>query len=734
MRSRDEDLKIYLEKQWKLLDIWEINESGECACERENCHAPGKHPVKGPDFARVYRSTLPLRHNVGVLCGEGFCVLDIDPRNGGNETLAALEAEHGALPQTWTVATGGGGEHRYFSVPGSQPAQDGLKAQGLELKGVGRYVLCPSSNHASGRLYEWMVEPEDCELAPLPDWVLEVTKSQDALERSETLSEQADFVSERYSLEDVQCALKYIDSDCSEKEWKDIACALISGGFSVELFDSWSYSAADKYPGKEEIEKVWNKQAERMRKAPIGRKITLGTLIHRAKQAGWNWEPPQIECPIAFSGPTEPPPEVVHEVSTCITTEPKGVDWPPGLIGEIAQEIYAVANSKSKKFAIAASISTVSMIAQGNYHSPIKKGYLSSYYGLIAPASWGKESYTSLPHKILMDVAKWLKCGQLQSPQALRRKLHTCNSLGIVEDEILLWLKQMVELDSPLQSDFLTLWGSSTNYLDSKETKNAEETSPAIQCPRVSIIGGGTPDTFYSMLSKKGADLTKNGLLSRFDFIIVEKNEKPGREDNDFFLHGELFQLLFAIAGNPKKAPIEVDPAKKNTTQRYVYDASIKVQWDFGARDRWYDLRDEWAKRSDNPLTGSLWNRAAEKVLRVACLLAITEEPKLPAVRTCHIRWAEQWQESLTTNLEAVLIEKTGRSEEVDLKEEIMNVFREKKITQMTLRELRRCCWPARGAEHSRLMKAIDALVAEESIIKGKGGRKDSIVVALANK
>ena len=48
--------------------------------------------------------------NIGVACGEAskFWTLDIDPRHGGDETLAALEKLHGALPTTVEQYTGGG--------------------------------------------------------------------------------------------------------------------------------------------------------------------------------------------------------------------------------------------------------------------------------------------------------------------------------------------------------------------------------------------------------------------------------------------------------------------------------------------------------------------------------------------------------------------------------------------------------------------------------------------------
>jgi len=47
--------------------------------------------------------------NLGVVTGatSGFDVLDIDPRHGGEESLATLGTEHSSLPETVESQTGG---------------------------------------------------------------------------------------------------------------------------------------------------------------------------------------------------------------------------------------------------------------------------------------------------------------------------------------------------------------------------------------------------------------------------------------------------------------------------------------------------------------------------------------------------------------------------------------------------------------------------------------------------
>ena len=59
------------------------------------------------------------KFNVGMATGKAsdIVVIDIDPRNGGNETFAALKRKLGPLPKTVIVKTGGGGRHLYFKSP-----------------------------------------------------------------------------------------------------------------------------------------------------------------------------------------------------------------------------------------------------------------------------------------------------------------------------------------------------------------------------------------------------------------------------------------------------------------------------------------------------------------------------------------------------------------------------------------------------------------------------------------
>jgi len=151
------------------------NGTAECSCwKRETCPHVGKHPrwrkgmiEHGALDASASEATVGVwwdewpRANVGIATGEQshLLLLDGDPRHGSVESLQRLERNHGRLPETWEVRTGGGGWHRYFRLPVGAPAIGcaglGDAYPGLDVKGNGGYATAPPSLHLSGKRYAW---------------------------------------------------------------------------------------------------------------------------------------------------------------------------------------------------------------------------------------------------------------------------------------------------------------------------------------------------------------------------------------------------------------------------------------------------------------------------------------------------------------------------------------------------------------------------------------------------
>ena len=118
------------------------------------------------------------RANIGIVTGKisNLLVLDIDTRHDGKKSLTALEKQHGELPGTVEVVTGGGGRHLYFSHPGGQLHNKVAIFPGIDIRADGGCVVAPPSLHASGKQYQWRKQhaPQQMSLAALPKWLLKL--------------------------------------------------------------------------------------------------------------------------------------------------------------------------------------------------------------------------------------------------------------------------------------------------------------------------------------------------------------------------------------------------------------------------------------------------------------------------------------------------------------------------------------------------------------------------------
>ena len=159
-------------------------EAGACSCGKDACSSPGKHPrtanglkaaSQDADTIAGWWTSWPAA-NIGLATG-ALVVLDVDGPEG-RATLEALTAEHGPLPATRAARTGReGGGHLYFRAPEGERIGNAAGArgrglgEGLDVRGIGGYVVAPPSLHASGKRYAWAGDLEN--VAELPAWIVE---------------------------------------------------------------------------------------------------------------------------------------------------------------------------------------------------------------------------------------------------------------------------------------------------------------------------------------------------------------------------------------------------------------------------------------------------------------------------------------------------------------------------------------------------------------------------------
>ncbi len=131
----------------------------------------GKKPITANGFKNATTDAEQLRRwwtshpaaNIGIACGaasgHNLTVVDLDikPGKNGLRELFDWQKEHGELPKTLTVKTGGGGYHYYYFT--DKPYKNGTDilgaGSGIDVRDAGGYVVAPPSVHESGSRYEW---------------------------------------------------------------------------------------------------------------------------------------------------------------------------------------------------------------------------------------------------------------------------------------------------------------------------------------------------------------------------------------------------------------------------------------------------------------------------------------------------------------------------------------------------------------------------------------------------
>lgn len=117
--------------------------------------------------------------NWGIATGleSGVFVVDIDPKNGGDRTWAAM-MNGNSVPKTPEVVTGTRGTHLYFRYPTNIVVSNSSIGKGVDIRGEGGNIVAPPSVHPNGNRYAWAKgkTPDKVRIAKAPAWLLKKIK------------------------------------------------------------------------------------------------------------------------------------------------------------------------------------------------------------------------------------------------------------------------------------------------------------------------------------------------------------------------------------------------------------------------------------------------------------------------------------------------------------------------------------------------------------------------------
>jgi hypothetical protein len=203
-----------------------------------------KWTTKTYDSASVRKAAIAEERNVGVRLTDEQLVIDVDPRNGGEQGFQNLCHDIGIDGDKYPrVITGSGGWHCYMSKPADILVRDTLDAEeyaGVEFKSKGRQVVAAGSIHPNGKPYVWSPDHPGIEdgLPKIPNRLLNIIKRPP---RSEVNG------GGQYTPEQIAKALSKLDVDDfdTNDKWLPLmqACHHASAGDARQEFVDWSTSS-----------------------------------------------------------------------------------------------------------------------------------------------------------------------------------------------------------------------------------------------------------------------------------------------------------------------------------------------------------------------------------------------------------------------------------------------------------------------------------------------------------
>jgi hypothetical protein len=319
-----------------------------------------------------------------------------------------------------------------------------------------------------------------------------------------------------------------------------------------------------------------------------------------------------------------------------------GMECPPGLLGEIAQFIYAAAPRPVPEIAIAAAIGLMAGICGRAYN--VSSTGLNQYVLLLARTGRGKESIQSGISKLIAHVRQQVpsieECigpDEIASGPALYKYLNKNPGFVSVLSEFGLRLASMSDghgngANVSLRRMILQLYAKSgfNDVAHPSVYSDKDKNVAAIPSPAFSILGESTPHTFYKNLNE---EMISEGLLPRF-LLIEYDGERVAENVNhaQAVPSNDLIDKLAQIAANA--ATVENSQPRRVITVNFS-DEARKISTAYSIQcDKFIN------NKSNNEVVVELWNRAHLKVLKLAAIVSVGINMWNPTIEREHIEWA----------------------------------------------------------------------------------------------
>lgn len=319
------------------------------------------------------------------------------------------------------------------------------------------------------------------------------------------------------------------------------------------------------------------------------------------------------------------------------------INWPPGLVGDIAKYIYGTANKPVKEVAIVAALGFMAGIS-GRAFQLTRTG-INLFLILVARSGVGKDAmHTGIDdiirqmEPICPEISKFVQRSEFASGQALMKSFSdwACFLKPIDEFSGLLERISMGKTDA-----IASFWNTQLTVLFQKSGIRSSyggalhsdkvNNTTGVQGASLTIVGDTQPTSFYNCLTEQ---MVANGFLSRFLVIEYTGQREPTNWEADARIRAGLSQQikdkLQTIVGIAVRCQENTD----TTSVTFSQDAMQMLY----KIDRLAD--DVINAQGDNEGNRQRWNRFKELIERCSAVLAASDSPLAPIVETNHMQWA----------------------------------------------------------------------------------------------
>ena len=327
--------------------------------------------------------------------------------------------------------------------------------------------------------------------------------------------------------------------------------------------------------------------------------------------------------------------------------EAKGYDFPHGIVGEIARWVYMTSIYPLKSSAILTALAFSTALTSKRY--AVEGNHLNAYYVFAGKSGIGKDTIKrslralrDLINKEQDMPREFITAAKIRSGAALMKHAREAGRCLYYLSEcgsMLNSLKNKTDKNNTDMSDFwLTAYSDATVnarpedlLYSNKETSETSETLAYVGAMTPSFAGETTPDQLLEAMSDTQAS---SGFMSRLNIEICDdyrgERNKNGR---DIAVPDHLYQRLRVIGRECADLNAPTIEIPFTTEARAAFD-------------RICDFVDEklgpQGKIEDDTIR-ALYNRIAEKTLRMTGTLAAMNNPHNPVITLEDLLWCESY-------------------------------------------------------------------------------------------